>query len=89
MIHNDLINIGLIACCLILGGGALIMMSPWLKRKFKILTLRVRIVFYGIKAWAIRKRISCAKSSLRRREQRRMRVAMKVFDKPLTRWCDK
>jgi hypothetical protein len=81
-LHNDLINMGLLFWAIILVGGALLVMSPWLIRKFKMLRLHIRI-------WGVQTYHRIKKSAQRRREQRRMRIAMKVFDKPLTRWCDK
>jgi hypothetical protein len=75
----------LIFWAVVLIGGALIVMAPWIIRKFKMLTLRISIILCDVFVWGVRTYYRIKKAFLVKRDERRMAYAMKVFDEPV-RW---
>ena len=87
MTHNDIYALLLTWCCLIICPAVAMMIYPWLKLKLRMLTLRIKIVLCDIAVWGIRTHCRHKNIRLMKREQRRMRSAMRVLDEPV-RWCN-
>ena len=83
--RDALCNAGIWATCLIIGGMVLAVSMPWIIRKLKIASLHVLVICERICAAVLRLLVRTKKASLAARDERRQRIAEKVFERPV-RW---
>lgn len=83
--HDALCNAGLWGIGIVLGGMCLAVSMPWIIRKLKIASLRVLIICERICAAVLRLLARTKKASLTARDERRQRIAEKIFERPV-RW---
>ena len=86
--HDALCNAGIWSICIILGGMFLAVSMPWIIRKLRIASLRVLIICERICAAVLRLLVRAKKASLAARDERRQRIAEKIFERPV-RWEEK
>ena len=79
--HDIICEMGIWTCGIMLGTIVLAYLFPWLWRKTRFAREVLEIKLAYVIGMAILKH-------RRRVERRRYKAAMKVFDKPLTRWSD-
>ena len=79
-IHNDLVTFGLLWIGATLVACILFLSYPLLVKVFKIVLRYLEDLLVWVIAWGIRTYHHIKKSVLRRRRERRMRIAMEVFD---------